>query len=104
VLLPRRSQEGELARGADARTPANIFSYEIPNGLIEQKVPGAITTQIRARLIDGSALPAGIEFDSFSRTFEIRSEGKISLPLDVLLLVPTRSGVTVQLPITIGKP
>jgi hypothetical protein len=79
-------------------------SYQIPKGLIQERVPGAIPEQSRARLVDGRALPPGVEFDPFSQTFEIKGDGKISLPLDVLLLVPTRSGTTGSFTLTIGKP
>ncbi|MBW4532139.1 MAG: hypothetical protein KME02_15755 [Aphanothece saxicola GSE-SYN-MK-01-06B] len=72
--------------------------------MIEERLPGAIPEKSRARLLDGRALPPGVEFDAFSQTFEIKSYGKISLPFDVLLIVPTRSGTTGSFSLTIGKP
>jgi hypothetical protein len=54
--------------------------------------------------VDGRALPPGVEFDAFSQTFEIKSYGKIALPFDVRLIVPTRSGTTGSFTLTIGKP
>ncbi len=104
VLRPLPVEERVPTSGMRPVPRTDSFSYQIPRGLIEQRIPGAIPEQSRARLFDGRALPPGVEFDPFSQTFEIKSYGKISLPLDVLLLVPTRSGTTGSFTLTIGKP
>ena len=104
VLRPISPGEFLPTSGTRPVPRADSFSYQIPRGLIEERIPGAIPEKSRARLVDGRALPPGVEFDAFSQSFEIRSYGKISLPLDVLLTVPTRSGTSGSFTLTIGKP
>ena len=104
VLRPISPGEFLPTSGTRPVPRADSFSYQIPRGLIEERIPGAIPEKSRARLVDGRALPPGVEFDAFSQSFEIRSYGKISLQLDVLLTVPTRSGTSGSFTLTIGKP
>ncbi|MBD2718040.1 filamentous hemagglutinin N-terminal domain-containing protein [Synechococcus sp. FACHB-909] len=104
VLRPISPGELLPTSGVRPVPRADSFSYQIPKGLIEERIPGAIPEKSRARLADGRALPPGVDFDAFSQTFEIRGYGKITLPLDVLLTVPTRSGTPGSFTLTIGKP